>query len=274
MPKRSIGLLVAVLVGFIVSTAALAQTAAPPPPEHSQMASPTPDLSGIWMRLRDKGAVARGYPGIILDLGQPTELPMTPWAAAKYKVNSAMYHGDNPDTVLSDPVFSCYPPGVPRIYLFGFPMQIVQIPGQVIMLFEYDHFVRRIYTDGRPHDMNQGPLWMGDSIGTWEGDTLVADTVSFNDKTLIDRVGHVHSDALHVVERIRRLDPNSLEIGLTIEDPKAFTQAWSTKLVFESKADWKIMEQICEDNASFVDFNKESTKKPATKKPAAQKPAK
>jgi hypothetical protein len=276
MLKSSKSLLLAMLAFFFVSCAAFAQTAAEAAPANSQVATSTPDLSGIWMRLRDKGATARGYPGIILDLGQPTELPMTPWAAAIYKVNSARYHGDDPDTVLSDPVFSCYPPGVPRIYLFGFPMQIVQAPGQVIMLFEYDHFVRRIYTDGRPHDMNQGPLWMGDSIGKWEGDTLVADTVSFNDKSLIDRVGHPHSDALHVVERIRRLDPNSLEIGITVEDPKAYTQPWSTKLIFESKADWKIMEQICEDNASFIDFNDKSTAKPATaaKKPATKNPAK
>ena len=275
MLKRSMSLLLAVLAVFFFSSATFAQTAQAPP-VNSQMAAPAADLSGIWMRLRDKGATARGYPGIILDLGQPTELPMTPWAAAIYKVNSAKYHGDDPDTVLSDPVFSCYPPGVPRIYLFGFPMQIVQVPGQVIMLFEYDHFVRRIYTDGRPHDTNQGPLWMGDSIGTWEGDTLVADTVSFNDKSLIDRVGHPHSDALHVVERIRRVDQNSLEIGLTVEDPKAFTKPWSTKLIFESKPDWKIMEQICEDNASFIDFNNKSTAKLATaaKKPAAKKPAK
>jgi hypothetical protein len=274
MLKHSTSLLLAMLAVFFFSSAAFSQTAAQAPPANSQMAAPPADLSGIWMRLRDKGATARGYPGIILDLGQPTELPMTPWAAAIYKVNSAKYHGDDPDTVLSDPVFSCYPPGVPRIYLFGFPMQIVQVPGQVIMLFEYDHFVRRIYTDGRPHDMDQGPLWMGDSVGKWEGDTLVADTVSFNDKSLIDRVGHPHSDALHVVERIRRVDQNSLEIDLTVEDLKAFTKPWSTKLIFESKPDWKIMEQICEDNASFIDFNNKSTAKSTAKKPVAKKPAK
>jgi hypothetical protein len=274
MLKRSMSLLLAMLAAFFFSSAAFSQTAAQAPPANSQTTATAADFSGIWMRLRDKGATARGYPGIILDLGQPTELPMTPWAAAIYKVNSAKYHGDDPDTVLSDPVFSCYPPGVPRIYLFGFPMQIVQVPGQVIMLFEYDHFVRRIYTDGRPHDMNQGPLWMGDSIGKWEGDTLVADTVSFNDKSLIDRVGHPHSDALHVVERIRRVDQDSLEIGLTVEDSKAFTKPWNTKLIFESKPDWKIMEQICEDNASFIDFNNKSTAKSTAKKPAAKKPAK
>lgn len=190
---------------------------------------------------------------------------MTPWAAAKYKIANAKYHGDDPNTVLSDPIFKCFPPGVPRVYLYNFPMQIVQIPGQVLMLFEYDHYIRRVYTDGRPHDTEQGPLWMGDSIGKWEGDTLVVDTINFNDKTLIDRVGRPHSDALHVVERIRRMDHNSMEIDFTVDDPKAYTKPWGTKLIFELKPDWKIMEQICEDNSSFIDFNKEATQAPKKK---------
>jgi len=223
----------------------------------AQPASATPDLSGLWSRLRD-AAVPRGYEMYILDYGK-TDSPMTPWAAAKYKVTGAMYHGDDPSTVLSDPVFQCFPPGVPRIYLFNFPVQIVQIPGQVLMLFEYDHFIRRIYTDGRPHDSEQGPLWMGDSIGKWEGDTLVVDTTNFNDKTFIDRVGRPHSDALHVVERMRRIDQNSLEIAFTIDDPKAYTKPWGAKLIFESKPTWKVLEQICEDNASFIGLNEKAT---------------
>jgi len=187
---------------------------------------------------------------------------MTPWAATKYKVTGAMYHGEDSSTVLSDPVFQCFPPGVPRIYLFNFPMQIVQIPGQVLMLFEYDHFVRRIYTDGRSHDAELGPLWMGDSIGKWEGDTLVVDTTNFNDKTLIDRVGRPHSNALHVVERIRRVDQNSLEIAFNVDDPKAYSKPWGAKLIFELKPNWKVMEQICEDNAGFIGFNKKATQTP------------
>ena len=261
MRNRCMFLVFAIAVVFAFSSIAFAQTTQPSPAPVSQTEAPAPDLSGIWLRLRDKGASARGYVPILLDYARPDELPMTPWAAAKYKVTSAQYHGDNPDTVLSDPVFSCFPPGVPRIYLFGFPMQIVQIPGQVIMLFEYDHFVRRIYTDGRPHDKDQGPLWMGDSIGKWEGNTLVADTVNFNDKTLLDRVGHPHSDALHVIERIRRIDHDALEIAFTVDDPKAYTKPWDAKLIFELKPDWKVMEQICEDNASFIDFNNKATKK-------------
>jgi hypothetical protein len=145
-------------------------------------------------------------------------------------------------------------------------MQIVQIPGQVLMLFEYDHYIRRIYTDGRPHDVDQGPLWMGDSIGKWEGDTLVVDTTNFNDKTLLDRVGRPHSTALHVVERMRRIARNSMEIDFTIEDPKAYTKPWGTKLIFDQKPDWKIMEQVCEDNSGFLGFNKKATQAPAKKK--------
>lgn len=251
----------AVAVIFVVSSSIPAQTPAQQDSAIVQSAAAsTPDLSGIWSRLRD-GAVSRGYEMYVLDFGK-SDSPMAPWAAAKYKINGPKYHGDDPNTVLSDPVFQCFPPGVPRIYLYNFPVQIVQIPGQVLMLFEYDHFIRRIYTDGRPHDLQQGPLWMGDSIGKWVGDTLVVDTVSFNDKTLIDRVGRPHSASLHLVERIRRIDHDSMEIDFTVDDPKAYTKPWGTKLIFVLKPDWKIMEQVCEDNAGFLEFNKKATQAP------------
>lgn len=258
--NRWMNRVLAFLVIFLASLAIAAPTCGQQEVAPAQATATTPDLSGLWSRLRD-GAIARGYEQYVLDFGK-TDSPMTPWAAAKYKITNAMYHGDDPNTVLSDPVFSCFPPGVPRIYLYNFPMQIVQIPGQVLMLFEYDHFIRRIYTDGRPHDAEQGPLWMGDSIGKWEGDTLVVDTTNFNDKTFIDRVGRPHSDTLHVVERIRRIDHNSMEIAFTVDDPKAYTKPWGTKLIFELKPDWKIMEQICEDNVGFLDFNKKATQAP------------
>ena len=99
---------------------------------------------------------------------------------------------------------------MPRLYLQPFPLEIIQVPGRVIMLFEFSHFIRQIYTDGRKHNTDLGPTWLGDAIGHWEGDTLVVDTIGFNDKTWTDRAGHPHSTDMHLVERIRRVDEKTL----------------------------------------------------------------
>ena len=256
MRNRSMGLVLALSATLVFSNVFFAQTADSQGTARVEPAAPTADLSGLWIRLRDPS-----HSSINLDFGKAIS-PMTPWAEAKFKAANSVYRSSSPSTVLSDPIFSCYPPGVPRIYLLNFPVQIVQVPGQVIMLFEFDHFVRRIYTDGRPHDKDAGALWMGDSIGKWEGDTLVADTVSFNDKTTLDREGYPHSDAMHLVERIRRVDHDSLVIDLTVEDPKAYTKSWAAKLIFQLRPDWKIMEHVCEDNAGFIGFNKKATQAP------------
>src|SRR6266566_3807632 len=116
----------------------------------------------------------------------------------------------------------------------------------------------RAVSDGRPHDTALGPSWMGDSIGHWEGDVLVADTVNFNDKTWLDRMGHPHSDALHIVERIRRVDHDHLVDDLTIEDPKAYTKPWTAHLDFLLRPNWTLGEQFCEDEESFQTFDKKA----------------
>jgi hypothetical protein len=138
-------------------------------------------------------------------------------------------------------------------------LQIVQAPGEVIMLFEWDSVRHQIFTDGRPHDAALGPLWMGDSIGHWEGDTLVADTVNFNDKTWLDRVGHPHSDALHVVERIQRVDHDHLEDEITIDDRKAYAKPWTGRIVFALKPKWTLAEEFCEDKGSFENIENQET---------------
>jgi hypothetical protein len=187
--------------------------------------------------------------------------PMTAWGAAQYKAAKPSL---GPRSVLltetNDLVYrSCFPPGVPRIFLQPTPMQIVQVPGEVIMLFEYDSLRRQIFTDGRPHDTNLGPSWMRDSIGHWEQDTLVVDTVNFNDKTWIDRIGHPHSDALHVVERIRRINHDHVFDDVTIEDPKAYTRPWTAHLDFLLRPSWTLAERFCEEDASFLEVEKKET---------------
>jgi hypothetical protein len=204
----------------------------------SQNSASTPDLSGIWLEKQNANT---------LSLKEP---PMTPWAEGKFKAVKPGY-GPRATPDSQDPILSCYPPGVPRIMLIPFPVQIVQAPGQVIMIFEYDHFVRTIYLDRRDHPKNLNPTWMGDSIGHWEGDTLVIDTVGLNDKTWLDQVGHPHSDALHVVERLRRVDHDTLTDDVTIDDPKAYARSWSGQQVFKLKPAWHLLEYVCEDNMAY-----------------------
>src|SRR5260370_11626510 len=183
MRHNLIGRVIALVGALVFPPLMLAQTAEQHGEAKAQTTATTPDLSGLWIRLR-----APAQSSLNLDFGRAVST-MTPWAEAKFKAANSIFRSSSPSTVLSDPIFSCFPPGVPRIYLLNFPVQIVQIPGQVIMLFEFDHFVRRIYTDGRPHDKVVGPLWMGDSLGKCECDALVVDTVSFNDKTTLHREG-------------------------------------------------------------------------------------
>jgi hypothetical protein len=141
-------------------------------------------------------------------------------------------------------------------------MEIIQIPGRVIMFFEFNHYVRQIYTDGRGHNEDLPPTWMGDSIGRWEGDTLVVDTTGFNDKTSIDRLGHPHSDAMHLVERIRRVDHDTLQDDLTVDDPKAYAKPWTGQQIFQLKPGWEITEYVCEDNVNFLDLHKKAIAEP------------
>ena len=215
-----------------------------------------PDLSGVWGRI--VSAESRPY---YLHAFQPTEPPMTPWGEAKYKETKPSF-GERgvPVEQTNDPVYNgCHPPGLPRAYLHPFPIQIVNVPGrEVIILYEYDHLVRHVYTDGRPHNNTAtGPTWMGSSIGKWEGDTFVVDTIGFNDKTWIDRLGHPHSEELHLVERFRRIDATTMEIGLTIDDPKAYTKPWTVQLRYTLRPpEWRILELVCEDDATFTDFEK------------------
>ena len=208
-----------------------------------QSSSQTPDLSGVWMERQDAISLST------------TEPPMRPWAEAVFKATKPGY-GPRATPDSQDPILRCFPPGVPRIMLLPFPMRIVQTPDEVIMIFEYDHYVREIFMNRREHPKNAGLTWMGNSIGRWEGDTLVIDTTGFNDKTWLDQVGHPHSDALHVVERLRRTDRNTLEDDITIDDPKAYTKPWSGRQIFTLKPGWNTSEYVCEDNINFLEYHR------------------
>jgi hypothetical protein len=140
-------------------------------------------------------------------------------------------------------------PPLPTAYNNNY--QIVQTKEYVAILTEMIHEVRIIPLDGRPHLPSDVRFWLGDSRGHWEGNTLVVDTVGLTDRTVIDEVGMPHSDELHVIERYTRTDANTLEIVVTIDDPKTFTQKWDAKTFYKrARSDQHFIEYICENNRS------------------------
>ena len=242
MSTRTFGSLLA-LLAVLASVSFLRGQSAEPREPKSPTAASTPDLSGVWNRRGVPNARYFGY-GFSAD-----ELPMTPWALERFNANKPSF-GPHMVVDTNDPTYDCYLPGIPRIYVHPTAFEIIQTPGRVIQYFEYDGFVRQIWTDGRPHLKIEDPherLWMGDSIGHWEGDTLVVDTTDFNDKTWLDRAGHPHSEDLHVMERIRRADHTSLQIDLTIEDPKAYVRPITAQMIYQLRPDWHILEHACTD---------------------------
>jgi hypothetical protein len=260
MRKRVVASILA-MAALACSSILFAQTAEKSGAAKAPKAAPTTDLSGVWRRSRHAPDKARKYTIYELAFSITNQKPpMTPWGEAKFK---AARPNVGPNAVglteTNDPIVNCFPPGVPRVYLIrGEPMEIMQTSSKVVMLFEYDHFIREVFTDGRQHPKDLSPTWMGDAIGKWEGDTLVVDTVGFNDKTWLDNDGHPHSEDLHVVERMRRVNHDTLTIDTTIEDPRAYTKAWGGHAVYELKPDWNIGEMVCEDNVTFSDMQKKT----------------
>lgn len=206
-------------------------------------------LSGVWMR-----ADSAPYENYAFSEELP---PMTDWAMERYQASKPTF-GENGVTVAetNDPVYECLPPGTPRIYFHPRPFEIIQTPGRVLISYEYQQLLRAVYTDGRPHRDDLAPSWMGDSVGHWDGDALVVESVNFNENTWIDRRGVPHSDQMRVVERFSLNDRGQLVIDFTIEDPLTFTESWTGRKVFDP-VPWTIEEFVCLDNLSFQEFEQD-----------------
>ena len=217
------------------------------------------DLSGVWSQEHPRNLpVVERYWNYEFNKEEP---PMTSWGQAQFNTaKSSFGQHTYPLAETNDPLYhDCTPPGLPRVYLHPFPMEIVQMPGEILILFEYDSLRHPIYTDGRKHNETLGPQWMGDAIGQWEGDTLVVDTTNFNDKTWIDRVGHPHTADLHLFERIKLTDRTHLVDDIAVDDPKAYSKPWTAHLDFILRPTWTLGEQFCEDERSFENFDKKGT---------------
>jgi hypothetical protein len=223
VPNRLIFLcaMLAAMLGFM--SMACAQTA----PQQSS----TPDISGVWL-------VAKVQPALFPKGGAPLQ----PWAEAKFE-------GVNLKT--DDPELACLPEGVPRFMFIPLPMEILQMPSRIVIVHEGTQVLRQIYMN-RQHRDDLYPTYSGDSIGRWQGDTLVVDSIGFNDKTWIDMAGGLlHSEAMHVIERIRRTDQDTLVDDMTIEDTKAFTKPITAQQVYKLKPGWEIQEYVCAENNKY-----------------------
>ena len=188
-------------------------------------AQPQPDFSGVW--------VLNG------DTRLPGEPAYQPWAKKLYEERKAGGAQDDPEKY-------CLPNGAVRVT--SLPYKIVQTPTLIVVLSEGNtHSYRRFFLDGRSHPQDEDPSWTGHSTGKWEGDTLVVDTVNFNDRTWLDGTGKPHSDALHVIERYRRPDPEHLEVRYVLEDAKAFTKPYQFTRTFTLAHNREIQEYFCTD---------------------------
>ncbi len=220
-----------------------------------RMADGKPNLEGIWQAygsaaadLQDHAARLNMLAGTSVVVGG--QIPYQPWAAAKKAENFQ-------NRERADPLNQCFLPGVPRIMYLDYPFQIFQTPDAIAMTFEWSLDYRLIHTDGTPHPKDMD-AWMGDSRGRWDGDTLVVDVSNNNDKTWLDMAGDFHSDVLHVIERYRMTDPDTIQYEATIEDAKVFTRPWTFTLALRRRTDRdRLFEYVCqaeveEANGAFV----------------------
>jgi hypothetical protein len=176
--------------------------------------------------------------------GKPkqSEVPFQPWAKALYEYR---------ETNLFEPHTRCKPSGGPRQFITPGGIEFVDMPEtKTVYIFDENgpQTFRVIYLDGRPHPKDLFPSYYGHSVGHWEGDTLVVDTVGFNERFWMERQGAPHTDKLHLIERFTRTDSNNMTIEVTIDDPGAYTRPWTTGFFIRWTPDTEAAEYICQDN--------------------------
>jgi hypothetical protein len=217
-----------------------------------------PDLSGIWLAgnalpcpadLRDGDDCIEKIPlsheAVDFASSLPGGLPYQPWAAALVKQRIAEHSKD-------DPHARCLPPNFPRAFAFPHLQKLIQLPGLVVILDEFNASYRQIFTDARPPPYDPQPSWNGYSSGKWQGDTLVVETIGFRDDLWLDMKGNPLTNAAKVTERFLRPNYGSLQIEVTVNDPKAYTKPWTVTLQQVIKLDTELVDEICLENEQSV----------------------
>jgi len=215
------------------------------PPSATPSAAPalSHDLSGVWMQFPDKKVNGVAIIGGIDEASRP---PLTPWGQAKFDATVPFMGPRAHAGMENNPSLRCVPESVPKSLILPNPFEIVQIPGRVFMFFEEFHLWRTIWTDGRPLPKDPDPSYLGYSVGKWEGDTFVVDTIGFNDIPWVDSYGNPRSEQMHLTEHYRRLDHDTLEMQIIMDDPKAYTRTWiSPPRLFKFESGWELAEVFC-----------------------------
>ncbi len=210
-----------------------------------------PDLSGVWLTddhlpcppmMRDGDDCIEKIPlakaAASLSLLVPGGLPYQPWAAAAVKQRSA-------DNSKDDPHAQCLPSNPPRHYTLPHYQKVLQLPGVLVMLNEFNASYRQIFTDGRALPVDPQPSWNGYSSGAWDGDTLVVRTNGLRDGLWLDVAGSPMTDAATIAERIRRPRFGTLEVAFSVDDPKAYTRPWTVVLTQSLAVDVELVDEVC-----------------------------
>ena len=247
------------VLALVAALALAAGASAAPAPGIPRTAQGKPDFSGIWETtsaadddLEPHGARRDAPPGAgIVEGGK---IPYLPAALAQRKKNF-----EARDKL--DPRVKGWTLGTPRAVYYREPFQIFQRQRDLTLVHQFGHSVRTIHTNGTPHPGGEArEFWLGDSRGSWEGDTLVVDVKDFNDETWLDKAGNFHSDALHVVERWRLVDANTIEYTARLDDAKVFSAPWSISVLLHRHREKNF--QLIEDYRYTLDYDQHYPPKP------------
>lgn len=235
MQNRFVGLILVLLTALVFSSVTFAQTPQQPGAAQANAAAPAPqhELSAVWALTESTRTLSGEVP------------PMRPEGEAKFNANKP---GFGPRAVPggNDPISDCDPLGLPRSLLSRTPIEFVQTPDRVLQFFERGHVWRDIWTDGRELPNDPDPKFYGYSVGKWQGDTFVVDSVGFDERTWVGSLGYPHSDAMRLQERYRRVDQDTLELTMTLVDPKVYTKPWvSDAMIFKLQPETELEEMFC-----------------------------
>jgi hypothetical protein len=230
-------------------TAAGAPNLSAPAP---RTANGKPDLSGIWITEDNRPCPAEGCADMkvgqqFVDIGWGLKggLPYQPWAAALSKQRTA-------ELRLNDPNSQCMPTGIVRMHTTPLYRKMVQTPGLLIILNERQVWYRQIFTDGRPLPPDPQPTWNGYSAGRWDGDTLVVQSNGFRDGLWLDSNGSPMTEGAKITERFHRPNFGTLDITITVDDPKAYTAPWTTTIRQLIALDTELLDYVCQENEKDV----------------------